>query len=111
MSYSVKLYKNNRGEEPVRRFIFIQNSQTQAKYVRMRRLLQDYGPHLAYPHAKHVVGNLFELRIKGQTEIRVFYAWIGNSYFLLHAFKKKSQKTPRQEIEKALTFLTRIYHM
>ncbi|MBI4079501.1 MAG: type II toxin-antitoxin system RelE/ParE family toxin, partial [Candidatus Levybacteria bacterium] len=34
--------------------------------------------------------------------IRIFYTIYNKEYYLLHAFKKKSQKTPTQEIKTAL---------
>ena len=34
--------------------------------------------------------------------IRIFYTIANNEYYLLHAFKKKSQKTPAKELKVAL---------
>lgn len=48
---------------------------------------------------KHIDENLWELR-PGRRRVLYFYHK-GNTYVLLHSFIKKTQKTPRREIEKA----------
>lgn len=46
-----------------------------------------------------IEGEIWELR---PIRNRIFFvAWTGESYILLHPFLKKTQKTPRREIEKA----------
>jgi len=45
---------------------------------------------------------LYELRISGRVEIRILYTVKNGEYYLLHAFKKKTQKTPSREIKTAL---------
>lgn len=48
---------------------------------------------------KHLDGEIWELRpMNGRI---LFAAWHKCSYVLLHYFTKKTQKTPRREIEKA----------
>jgi hypothetical protein len=56
------------------------------------------------PHLKKLVGTPFwEIRILGRDNIRVLYvARSGNSIMVLHAFMKKTQKTPQREISTAL---------
>ncbi len=108
MSYPVKFYRSSRGEEPVRVFIKKQDSQTKAKFLRVYDLLHDYGPRLTFPHTKHITGEIHELRIRGKTEIRIFYAKYDDSYILLHAFQKKSQKIPVKELRIAMERLTGI---
>jgi len=50
------------------------------------------------PHSKKLTSNLFELRIRGRVEVRILYTFIRKDIYLLHAFKKKQQKTPREAI-------------
>jgi phage-related protein len=61
------------------------------------------GPNLGEPHTKAMGGGLFELRLKGAEGIaRVFYCTlIGKRIVMLHSFIKKSQRTPKQELEVA----------
>ncbi len=48
---------------------------------------------------KHLDGDIWELR---PTSDRILFAVAtGDDFVLLHQFEKKTQKTPRREIEKA----------
>ncbi len=63
------------------------------------QLLQDNGTHLNEKITKHLEDGIWELR-PGYN--RIFYFFFENDTFvLLHHFRKKSQKTPKREIEKA----------
>jgi phage-related protein len=61
----------------------------------------ELGPTLGMPHTRAMGGGLFELRGKGQEGIaRVFYGTaVAQRIVMLHVFIKKSQKTPRKELE------------
>ncbi len=111
MPYLVRYYKSRRGEFPVRDFIDKQNHETIAKYSRLYVLLTEYGPGLTFPHVKHISGRLYELRVRGKTEIRIFYARLNTIYVLLHAFQKKSRKVPEKELQIAKKRLTEVYHI
>lgn len=65
-------------------------------------MLRQYGPFLKQPFSKKIAKDLFELRIKGRNSIRIFYTFSRNKIYLLHAFRKKSQKIPPKEIKTAL---------
>lgn len=61
--------------------------------------LGKYGTRIGKPFVKHVEGDLWELRpLKNRI---FFFYWKDNRYVLLHHFIKKTQKTPKKEIEKA----------
>lgn len=51
------------------------------------------------PHCKKLTSDIFELRIRGKEEVRILYSTRKGDIYLLHAFKKKSQKTPAKEIK------------
>jgi len=68
-------------------------------------LLVRFGNQLRMPYGKSLGDNLFELRVRGQQEIRIFYAFYQDQAVLLHGFIKKTQKTPRREVEIALAKL------
>jgi phage-related protein len=59
---------------------------------------------LGEPHVKHLEGKLWELRLTGRDGIaRALYVTaIGRRVVVVRAFVKKTQKTPRSEIELAL---------
>lgn len=56
------------------------------------------------PHVKHLEGKLWEMRLTGRDGIaRVLYVTvIGRRVVVVRAFMKKTQKTPRTEIDLAL---------
>ena len=62
---------------------------------------------------KHIKehGNLYELRMKYDSNIyRVFFIFDGNCIVVLfHGFQKKTQKTPKTEIEKAIKIRAEYY--
>lgn len=63
------------------------------------KLLSLYGARVGEPYVKHIGGALWELR---PLRDRIFFfSWDGRWFILLHCFMKKSQKTPRREIEQA----------
>jgi phage-related protein len=66
--------------------------------------MEIYGPNLGMPHTRAMGEGLFELRLKAAEGIaRVFYCTlIGQRIVMLHQFIKKSEKTPRKELEIAL---------
>ncbi len=73
----------------------------QARYVHLTERLLTFGPDLGMPHSRAMGKGLFELRLKGKEGIgRVFYATLpGRRIMMLHAFVKKSQKTPANELQ------------
>jgi phage-related protein len=78
-----------------------------AKVLRIVEMLVLFGPHnVREPYVKHVEGHrkLFEIRARGKDGIaRVFYCTIsGQKIVLLHGFSKKTDKTPKREIDIAV---------
>ena len=51
------------------------------------------------PYIKHLDAEIWELR--PLRDRILFMAWLDGSFVLLHHFVKKTQKTPRRELEKA----------
>lgn len=84
--------------------VFIKQLQKPArmKLLRSIELLEEYGAHLSMPHVKKMMENLYELRVRGKQEVRIFFTYCESNAFLLHGFVKKSQKTPQKEIQIAL---------
>ena len=86
-------------EGNVEKFIALLEKSAIAKVLRTIDLLEQFGHHLGMPHSKKVVNNIFELRIRGQQEVRIFYFFQKCKIILAHAYIKKSQKIPKQELE------------
>lgn len=102
MAWNINFFQTARGEYPVKDFIAKQDQTTQARLIHAIALLETIGPYLKPPYIKKLQYNLYELRVSGNIAVRIFYTFHNNEYYLLHAFKKKSQKTPLKEIKTAL---------
>jgi len=105
---TILLFESTRGEAYVERFIHSLDYATTAKVLRTLELLEKHGSDLGMPHSKSLGKGLFELRVRGTREIRIFYAFVENDIYLLHAFQKKSQQTPVKEIDLARSRLDNI---
>jgi len=78
---------------------------TIAKVLRTFDLLEKFNFNLKEPHSKKVARNLFELRIRGEQEVRIFYTFHKSQIILLRGFIKKTQKIPKREIKMALKII------
>lgn len=91
--------------EPAIKFIEGLDAKLGAKALRTIELLQYFGPHLPMPHARKLEGHdLYELRVRQSTNIcRLFYFHHSKKTFVVTSgYVKKSQKTSREEIRRAL---------
>lgn len=106
----IESYQDARGRRPVKEFFDALPARDRARVIRAVELLKTYGTELGMPYARHLTGKLWELRISsGGLAYRVLYfAHIGHRFVLLHAFSKKTRKTPRREIELALRRMTEL---
>ncbi len=77
----------------------------QARFRRIVELIQGYGLERVHePHLQHLEGPLWEMRRKGKDGISraVYVTANGRRVVVVRVFVKKTQKTPRGEIEIAL---------
>lgn len=80
-------------------------TEMQARFVRLAERIISVGlQSLGEPHVKHLEGKLWEMRLTGRDGIaRVLYvAAMAQRVVVVRIFVKKTQKTPRAEIELAL---------
>jgi phage-related protein len=72
-----------------------------ASYARLTELLEEFGLELRMPHSRAMGGGLFELRPRGREGIaRVFYCTkMGKKIIILHSFIKKTNETPKRELD------------
>ncbi len=99
MAWVLQQYEDSRGFRPVEKFL--ETLPLEGRAVLKARLyyLQERGNRLREPHTKSLGDRLFELRVRSY---RVFFCFKpGNRIVLLHAFIKKSQSTPRKELDLA----------
>lgn len=102
MPWQVKFFQNQRGDKPVEEFILQQEKTIYTRIIRLIDLIKDNGPLIRPPYAKKIRDNIWELRVSGKNAIRVLYCFINNEFYLLHIFKKKTDKTPAKEIKIAI---------
>ena len=75
-----------------------------AKFLHIAELLQTFGPHqVREPYVKPLGNKLWEIRMKGKSGIAraVYVTAPGQRIVVLHAFVKKTGKTPRSAIRLA----------
>ena len=74
-----------------------------ANLLHILELIEEFGPALGKPHTAPLGEGLFEIRAKGREGIgRAFFCTVkGREIIILHSFVKKTQRTPRKELEKA----------
>ena len=100
MEWEILFYITPNGQPVVQNFIDALPKIPHAKLLRQIDLLENYGTNLGMPHARAIGGGLLELRVRGQTDVRVFYAFAkGRRIYLLHGFVKKRQTTPKHELD------------
>lgn len=95
-------------DDKTERFIDSHDIGTQTKIGRMLVLLERYGHTIGPPYSKKVSKDLFEIRIRGNIEVRIFYTFHRGRIVLLHGFDKKSQKIPKKEIVVAMHKLAQL---
>ncbi len=103
MDWNIETYETSRREKVIDEFIKNQKPQARSKIVHIVKLLKFYGNQLGLPHSKALGAGLYELRIRGREEIRIIYCFAPQkTIYLLHGFKKQTQKTPKKELDIAL---------
>lgn len=73
-----------------------------ARMIRLLEMVETVGLHeLREPHVKQIDGKLWELRAKADEGIArgLYVTATGRRVVVLRVFVKKSQRTPRREIE------------
>ena len=106
--YEIEFYETEDGKCPIGDFLEAlrlkaptnKDARIQHKQASLYiELLQQNGTHINAEITKHLDDGIWELRPGNN---RIFYFFYQNdTYVLLHQFRKKSQKTPKREIEKA----------
>jgi phage-related protein len=107
--YNVINYKDRSGHDEIAEYIdnLLHKSTTNKdarihhkKIIEYIKQLQQYGVTAGEPFVKHIKNTeLWELR---PTTDRIFFMyWKDNTFVLLSYFVKKTQKTPRREIQRA----------
>ncbi|MBI2329886.1 type II toxin-antitoxin system RelE/ParE family toxin [Candidatus Daviesbacteria bacterium] len=102
--WQIDYYISPSGDSPVKNFLD-KRPTAKAKAFRIFQYIKEYGLTAAIPHIKKLTGTqLWEIRILGEDNVRILYVTMqGGRILLLHAFAKKTNKTPPKEIDTALS--------
>lgn len=108
--HSIKIYEDKYGKSEIKEYIRgLQQSKSKDskikfnKIVSYMRLLSEDGLSIGEPYIKYLGDEIWELR---PLRDRILFAyWNNNKFILLSIFAKKTQKTPKNEIEKAKRLL------
>jgi len=101
--FTVIFFETEKGEVPVLQFLNTLEVKLRAKVFRDLQLLEQKGNDLRLPWSEHLDDGIFELRtIRSTVIIRCFYFFLsGKKIVVTHGFKKKTRKTPQNEIIRA----------
>ena len=101
--FEIVFYKNDKGEKPVEDFLDSLNDKMRAKMLLSIRIVREKGYQTRMPYSEELEDGIFELRAKvGSNISRVLYFFVvGRKIILTNGFIKKTQKTPKSEIELA----------
>lgn len=81
-----------------------------ARYAKLAGIITESGPDIGEPHTKAFGSGLFELRLKGKEGAArvMFCTLVGQQVVMLHCFIKKTQKTPKHELDIAMRRLKEV---
>lgn len=101
--FEIIFYKTENGENPVADFLDSLDTKMRAKMLMSIRIVRENGYQTRMPYSEELQDGIFELRAKVGSDIsRVLYFFmVGRKIILTNGFIKKTQKTPKSEIEKA----------
>jgi phage-related protein len=98
---SVRFFSTEAGSEPVREWLKGLSAQDRKTIGEDIKTVQ-FGWPLGMPLVDHIEGDIWEVRIKLDNRIaRVLFVIDKHTMILLHGFIKKSQRTPKPEIDLA----------
>lgn len=99
--WQIAFYLDERGNSPVEDFLDALDEKTQVRFAWSIEQLRQRNLQAKAPLVKPLDGKLWEIREESRGNIyRVLYFFFtGRQIVLVHGFQKKTQKTPRREIE------------
>lgn len=108
--YQIIFYQDSRGTSEVEEYIVnLNKKKTKDSHIKLNkiisymRMLKEQGLSLGTPYIKHLDNDIWELR---PLRDRILFAyWDNNKFIILSQFIKRTQKTPKREIEKAKSYL------
>jgi len=107
----VTFYQKQSGKNPVAEFLNDLPSDEIARIAGGLKNIEELGFDSPRVQFRQIKGSLWEIKIKtSRSGYRFFYVCIQKEIIvLLHAYKKQSQKAPKQEIELAEKRMMEVY--
>ena len=107
----VTFYQKQSGKNPVAEFLNDLPSDEIARIAGCLKNIEELGFDSPRVQFRQIKGSLWEIKIKtSRSGYRFFYVCIQKEIIvLLHAYKKQSQKAPKQEIELAAKRMMEVY--
>ena len=104
--YEILFYRDRKGNQPLLEYLkelsLKKDKDSRINFNKINDYIQalsEFGLALNEPYIKHIDGEIWELR---PLRNRIFFVvWVDQKFILLHHFTKKTNKTPKREIEKA----------
>ncbi len=99
MKWEIEFYNNSVEDD-----ILAMPPKLQARMIKLLELIEKHGANLGSPHTEPMGDGLFEIRAKAKEGIgRALYCYMkGRKIMILSAFVKKTNKTPKAELQLAL---------
>jgi phage-related protein len=103
MQFQVEFYDTEDGRTPTQEFLDSLEPKMNAKMVGLMEILEEKGYSLREPYSAPLEDGIFELRaVQGSNISRaLFFFYVEGRIVITHGFIKKTQKTPRAQIELA----------
>lgn len=101
--FSIEFYTKENGKKPAKEFLLSVDKKMRVKLSGILNLMEEYGNQIGEPYSKHLEDGIFEVRGKTGNDISrvLYFFYFEGRIILTNGFVKKTQKTPRQEIELA----------
>jgi phage-related protein len=96
-------YQTTKGSSPVERYLRDQGEADRALLLEKLKAFCEEFPTLLTVSVKPLRGKIWEIRAAGTAgrQHRLLYAVVGREIVVLHAFTKKTQKTPPRDLKLA----------
>ena len=102
MPWQIRQYQHPRGDLPLEEYLLRLGPKERVVTLRYLERLAEFGPRLGEPAVKRLFDprrRLYELRPGAH---RIFFCTVvGEAIVLLHAYRKKSERTPERELATA----------
>lgn len=99
--WSIVFYVEDDGASPAEEFLDSLDPKTQRRFRWSIQQLKTRNVAAREPLVRHIEGKLWELREESSTNIYrfIYFFFTGRQIVFVHGFQKKTQRTPRQEID------------